>query len=131
MLKTYVCVVFVAAILSGASRMSAENKSGEQIYAAVANAVFLVELHDRAGNTSAVGTAFLAGPQRLITNAHVIAGGTPFLRVGPILIACRVERRDDQNDLVLLAVDIPISATPLPLATGDLKPGTRVYTVGN
>lgn len=125
-------VSLVVTVLSLQRPLAAQDiKSGEQIYAAAASAVFVVEVHDPQGNPLGFGTAFLAAPQRLVTNAHVVRQGTPFLRVGPALLECKLERTDDLNDLALLSVVTLISVAPLPLATNQPKPGATVFTLGN
>lgn len=126
----YAVTVCVLALLFVRDGEAQQAKTPEQIYAAAADSVFVVELHNADGEPVGVGTAFLVGDRRLITNAHVVEGGKPYLRVGPVLVGCTIEKRDSVNDLVVLTVETPISAPPLTLDPANQKPGSHVYAVG-
>ena len=57
---------------------------GEQVYAQIADAVFLLEIRNAGGELIRTGSGFLVGPDLLITNAHVTAGGEDSVRTwGP------------------------------------------------
>jgi S1-C subfamily serine protease len=136
MLKSRLRVLFVLLVLvSGELKVAlagpAEPMLGESIYKAVSEAVFAVEVLDEKGNVSALGTAFLIEKQRLVTNYHVVQGGTPHLRVGTLRVECVVEKLDPANDLALLSVSASIAAAPLALSSVEPASGSTVFAIGN
>jgi S1-C subfamily serine protease len=73
---------------------------------------------------SATGSGFVIAPDRIVTNAHVVAGvGTPIVELpGQSAREGRVVYFDPIDDLALVAVE-GLSADPLPLVS-PLAPGT-------
>ena len=73
---------------------------------------------------SATGSGFVVAPDRVVTNAHVVAGvGTPIVELpGQPAREGRVVYFDPIDDLALVAVD-GLAADPLPLVQ-PLAPGT-------
>lgn len=104
---------------------------GQAVYARAAESVLLIVVQDARGNIVGQGSAFVIAGGRLVTNAHVVRGGAPFVRIGPLKIACTVERLDEINDLALLKPAAEISGEPLPLALTPPSAGARVFAIGN
>ena len=77
---------------------------------------------------SQVGTAFVAAPGRLITNAHVVAGvqNPRVLGNGRELIG-RVVAFDPVTDLAVIAVEEPL---PDPLPLGEATAGVAIAILG-
>jgi len=107
------------------------NDVAKQVYRASHGSVFLVYVNDSSGTPSALGSAFLVAPRILVTNAHVVEGGTPVLAVGPVRIPLKVLRIDHTNDLAILGVDKDLASKPLPLASETVSPGEQIFAIGN
>jgi hypothetical protein len=107
------------------------NDVAKTVYKNAEGAVFLVYVDDLNGTPNALGSAFLIAPRELITNAHVVEGGSPVLAVGPARIPLKIVRIDHTKDLALLSVDADLTSTPLKLATGSVSPGEAIYAIGN
>lgn len=76
------------------------------------------------------GSAWVAKPGYLVTNAHVVAGmSEPRVIQGPKSLPATVTYFDSSLDLAVLKVP-GISAEPLALAVGDPAPRTQGATVG-
>jgi S1-C subfamily serine protease len=101
------------------------------VFRAVSPSVFLIEVLDRSGNVSSIGSAFLIDGGRLVTNAHVVEGGTPHLRTGPARIPVEVERVDVENDLAVLRATVTLDAPALRLGSGTPAIGSEVFALGN
>jgi hypothetical protein len=104
---------------------------GKHIYASSEESVFLIYVNDASGTPTALGSGFLVAPQLLVTNHHVVEGGEPVLAVGPARIPLKIVSIDTVNDLAIVSVGTSLTSTPLPLASGESKPGEQVYTIGN
>lgn len=101
------------------------------VYRAVAPAVFLIETRTTSGKVAGFGSAFLIDAARLVTNAHVVADGEPYLRTGAVAVPLRIEVVDTNHDLAILVSDLPVDAQPLVLATEEPAVGTEVFALGN
>ncbi|RIK08866.1 MAG: hypothetical protein DCC49_08070 [Acidobacteria bacterium] len=76
------------------------------------------------------GSAWVASPGYLVTNAHVVAGmAEPRVIQGPRSLAATVTYFDPSLDLAVLRVP-GIQAEPLALAGGDPAPRTQGATIG-
>jgi S1-C subfamily serine protease len=78
------------------------------------------------------GSGVVVAPQRVVTNAHVVAGvDTPTVQVGGTgeRRAARVVLFDPQKDIAVLAVP-GLRATPLRLAPSDLVHGDDAVVAG-
>jgi S1-C subfamily serine protease len=80
--------------------------------------------------TSATGTGFVIAPDRVVTNAHVVAGvSAPVIELpGQPAREGRIVYFDPVDDLALIAVD-DLGATPLPVVP-PLAPGTAAAIQG-
>lgn len=105
--------------------------AAEKVYKSSEGSVFLVYLNDSDGTPKALGSAFLVAPKLLITNAHVINGGSPVLAVGPVRIPVKVVKLDSKNDLAVLSVDVDLTSRALPLRASAPNPGEQVFAIGN
>ncbi len=103
----------------------------EEVYRATAPSVFLIELRDEIGKALGMGSGFLIRGSRIVTNAHVVRGGTPYLRTGAVAIPLTVERLDADNDLAILQSATPLEAQPLSFAVTVPTVGATVYAIGN
>jgi len=111
------------------SPVAAEQELAEKVYESVSQAVFVIESVGADGSVS-MGTAFLAGDGKLITNAHVVGNGKPYLRVEAVRVPCTVDRRDDVNDLAALSVSGSVTARPLLVTASAPQVGATVFVVG-
>ena len=101
------------------------------LYRRASSAVFLVEIRNDSNRVIGVGSAFLIGNGRLVTNAHVVRAGRAFLKTGAVALPLSVERADAVQDLAILRCDNVLEATPLRLASKDPPIGTTVFAIGN
>src|SRR5438128_6556867 len=83
---------------------------GSKIYANSSKSVFLLVVKSKSGDVVAQGTGFLVQGGKIITNEHVVRGGSVFIDLGTVRLPASVERLDTFNDLALLS------------ATGELTP---------
>jgi tetratricopeptide (TPR) repeat protein len=105
--------------------------TAQRIYKSSQDSVFLVYLNDSSGSPTALGSAFLVAKRTLVTNAHVADAGSPVLAVGPVRLPLKVVRIDRKNDLAILSVDVDLTSSSLPLATGTVSPGEEIFAIGN
>jgi tetratricopeptide (TPR) repeat protein len=108
-----------------------ENEPASRVYAQASNSVFMIIVKSSDGKTVGQATGFSVAGNRIITNEHVVAGGTPYLDLGAVRVPLKVIRTDSVNDLAVLMPDGEISSPPLRLATTRPKPGTTVFALGN
>lgn len=106
-------------------------QSGEAVYARVADSIFFLQVRDDAGQLKGSGSAFLVDADLLLTNAHVVAGGLVFVRMGPLEVPCKVEREDKLNDLATCRLQARTSSRPLNFAKVQPNSGSKVFAVGN
>ena len=81
-----------------------------------------------------LGTGWIAAPDTVVTNAHVVAGGETIsveerTEVGGGGIDGTVVLFDDHLDLAIIKVS-GLDGEPLPLLTRDLEPGSQGATLG-
>lgn len=145
-MKTVAFLWVASVVLAGfyaLSPMVAWGKSAEHIFAEVVRSVVVVVADDADGVSVAQGSGVVVGKNEVVTNCHVIEGGTKvFVRqlaeaVGgeeTYQMDARVFVRDNERDLCLLFVD-ELSAPPAaPMAemgaANELSIGEEVYAVG-
>ena len=102
------------------------------VYESVADSVVQIRVSTPEGTGQ--GAGYLYGPDRLVTNEHVVAGADRvwirFRESG--WLDARVEAADVYSDLATLRPEsVPESATPLPLAEGSAQVGQEVVAIGN
>jgi serine protease Do len=121
-------VLALSLVLSWSSAAVAQSPS--DVYDRVAPSVFVMEVRE-SGEVKGQATAFKIGPSRLLTNAHAVRGEQVWLRVGPVTVQAKVIRTDEINDLALLELDAELAAPSLEFSTTEMKPGIRVFAIGN
>lgn len=109
----------------------AQTDPGRIIYSKFADSVLLVFVADDKGQPVALGSAFLVEGGRIITNAHVVNRGKPFLQFGPAKVPATIEKIDVDEDLAILRTEIQVTASPIPMAATLPQPGDVVYALGN
>jgi hypothetical protein len=97
----------------------------------VAESVVMVVVEDNDGNQTGSGSAFLINGNRLVTNAHVVSGGKPFVRAAAFKIPCTIERISETDDLAILRPAGELAAPPLTLVSEIPSSGSTVYAIGN
>jgi hypothetical protein len=122
---------WLALLLIPAIGFGQSEDAAQRIYRSSQDSVFLVYLNDSSGSPSALGSAFLVAKRTLVTNAHVADAGSPVLAVGPVRLPLKVVSIDRKNDLAVLSVDVDLTSTPLPMATGTVSPGEQIFAIGN
>ncbi len=108
-----------------------EADPASKIYAKTAKSVLLILLRSTDSRIVAQGTGFLVEGGKIITNEHVIRGGTPLIDVGGARIPATVDSADTVNDLAVLSTVAEVSGEPLVLAEKLPSPGSNVFAIGN
>ena len=94
-----------------------------------------IETFDSRGRTLSRGSGFFIGPDRIITNRHVIERSSRVevhLLDGKKFPVKGVLAVDGEGDLALLQADIPSGlATPLPIVRSVPQEGESIVVVGN
>jgi tetratricopeptide (TPR) repeat protein len=94
-----------------------------------------IETFDSRGNTLSRGSGFFVGPDRIITNRHVIDKSNRVeihLMDGKKFVVKGVLAIDGEGDLALLQVDVPRElAVPLPVVKAVPQEGEFVVVIGN
>ncbi|KAB2965034.1 MAG: tetratricopeptide repeat protein [Thermoanaerobaculia bacterium] len=104
---------------------------GAAIYRDAASSVLWIEVLDASGSVVGTGSGFLAEGGQVLTSAHVVATGTPRVRLGPVALNARAERLDLKQDLATLTIEGELALAGLPLAQHSPPPGTSVWVIGN
>jgi hypothetical protein len=102
-----------------------------------APSVVAIEAFDKAGDLISIGTGFVVGPNRVLTNAHVITPSFSLRVFGEAPgneadSGLRLLKFDRETDLALLEVR-GFSGPALPIESGipPVAPGDRVVVYGN
>lgn len=114
---------------TAAPALPSDGPSGDAVNAASASVVRITGTAFQCGSTL-TGSGFVVAPNRVVTNAHVVAGiDEPIVEApGRGAVAGRVVAFDREADLALIATD-PLDVAPLPLAATP-EPGTAVGVAG-
>lgn len=101
-----------------------------------ADSVFLLEIYDRNNQKIGVGSGFVAfAPSLLVTNYHVIDGGTYVIAVSDEHVRYMVSRvcaTDKAKDIAILRFDEENVAEPLELdGSSKLKRSQQVVAIGS
>jgi tetratricopeptide (TPR) repeat protein len=102
-----------------------------KIYAQAAKSVLVILVKSPSGQVVAQGTGFLIEGGKIVTNEHVIKGGTVVVDLGGARIPATVERIDNLNDIAILTTSAEISAEPLLFVEKTPPPGSSVFAIGN
>ena len=108
-----------------------QQETAQAVYARVAPSVLLVVAQGPDGKVIAQGSGFVIEGSLIVTNAHVVRGGTPAVMTGVATIPCALIRLDEKNDLAVLRPSATMSVTPLKAANPNTPIGTRVFAIGN
>lgn len=126
-MKTFPAVVL--AILA-AVPLSAAGKSPEQIFQEVSRSIVTIQARDREGNLANLGSGVVTASESVVTNCHVLDGGAQYsVQSGNTLHTGTLRLADADRDLCELQVG-GLQAPRVPLFTGRLRIGQRVYAVG-
>jgi hypothetical protein len=109
----------------------AQQSDAAKIYAQSSKSVLLIFVKSADAKIVAQGTGFLVEGGKIITNQHVVQGGTVVIDLGGARIPATVESTDVLNDIAVLKVAAEISAEPLVLADKIPLPGSSVFAIGN
>lgn len=107
------------------------NDAAERIFQNASPSVVMIVSRSPDGTLASQGTGFMAGPNQIITNEHVIRNGNIFIDFGSFRIPAKVERVDDFNDLALLTTQAEIVGKPLRLSKVLPGLGTFVACISN
>lgn len=116
---------------TGAARLLvAQEDVAKRIYTSASDSVVLIYT-EKDGKPLGQGSGFVVTGGKVLTNAHVVSAGTPFLMTGPAKVPLKVERIDTRNDLALLSPAVELVAAPLSIQSKDPVPGETVFAIGN
>lgn len=124
-----------AAALLGAGLLlgtTARAASASEVFAQVSPSIWRVQTYDKEGLRLAIGSAVVIGPERLVTNCHVLARAGRFVvRREQQSLPGRLEFWDTARDLCQLQV-AGLAAPAVSLGnSAALQVGQTVYTIGN
>jgi len=104
----------------------------EELFARISPSVWFVYGADSSDRRLTQGSGVVIGPQRMITNCHVLrSSATVFVRKDNVIYIAKVEHRDAKRDLCQLQI-ANFTAPAVALGTSkELKVGQKVYALGN
>lgn len=103
---------------------------GRDVYRKSAKSVFVI-LASSGADALSEGTGFLVAGGKIVTNYHVVKGGSVRIDLGAIKVPAKIEKVDIVNDLAVLSVEADISSEPLHFVATSPAPGDTVYAIGN
>lgn len=123
---------FISAVLWGLAvlPLAAAGKTPEQVFQEVSRSIVTIQAYDAADNVISLGSGVVTAADTVVTNCHVIEGGQRLSVMsanGTLQGVVRVA--DADRDLCELAV-AGLQAPRVPLYTGRLRVGQRVYAIG-
>lgn len=123
---------YLLPILCSISLTSAFAASGEEMFQKLAPSVWVVKTYDANDMPIGQGSAVVIGPQRLLTNCHVLRKASKVeVNQEKTRAVVRLEFIDVRRDLCQLQADEKFTAPPVALGDSDaVKVGTRVFTLG-
>jgi len=121
-----------AVVVSGLPPIAAAaSDPASQVYDRASKSVLLLLVKTPDGRLLGQGTGFVVANGRIVTNEHVVRGGTVFVDLGPVKLPLTVERVDNKNDLAVLTASAELDIPPLSLASSAPVTGTTIYAIGN
>jgi S1-C subfamily serine protease len=104
----------------------------EELYTRLSPSIWFVYGMDSSEKRVSQGSGVVIGPQRVVTNCHVIRGAsTVFIRKENVLYIAKVEYRDPARDLCQLQV-ANLNAPSVEVGTSkDVRVGQKVFALGN
>lgn len=119
-------------ILGIGALLNAQNvDQATAIYENYAKSIFVLLLRSDDGQIKSQGSGFLVSDGRIVTNEHVVRGGSLLIDLGTARIPAIVERVDLINDLAIVRPSAELSARVITLASALPTPGTAIYALGN
>jgi serine protease Do len=111
---------------------SAQTLPPDKLFEKVSPSVWQVHNFDEKGGRLGIGSAVVVGPERVITNCHVIAKGRSVgLSRGNTIHAATLEFPDPERDLCQLRVKGLIAPAVEMAPINTLRVGQKVFAVGN
>ncbi len=103
----------------------------ETLFKQLSPSIWVVQAMDAQGQLFSTGSAVVIGPERLVTNCHVLARASSFkLRHGNLTLGGRLEFPDPERDLCQVrAAGLKAPAVTIAPAR-SLRVGQRVFTLG-
>jgi len=110
---------------------SAKAPSPQELFKQLSSSVFVVESLDANGNAIALGSGVGIAPNQVVTNRHVVEGGTTWrVRLGESTWSATIAFLDAEHDLCGLSVT-GLKGTPVSFRlSSTLSVGEHVYTLG-
>lgn len=107
-----------------------------ELVKAVKPSVVFLRVFDKDGNGLKQGSAFFITPTRIVTNYHVIEGGSSgeiYTNDGFAYKVLRSLSIDTKSDLAVLEVELPadVRFKPLPIARNAVREGDSIVVIGN
>jgi S1-C subfamily serine protease len=125
--KTFLGVLMIAMVVASPV---AKGKSPEQIFQEVSRSIVTIQTMDREGNLANLGSGVVMAAESVVTNCHVLDGGEQYaVQSGGTVHRGVLRLADADRDLCELQVG-GLQAPRVPLFTGRLRIGQRVYAVG-
>lgn len=123
---------FIAAAVMSSSMTAAHALEADKIFDKLSPSVWVVNTFDAQERRLGQGSAVVIGPERLVTNCHVLEkASSVMVRRGNMAFGARLEYPDVDRDLCQLKV-AEFAAPAVELApVGSLKVGQRVYALGS
>lgn len=113
-----------------AGPLAAQAKNPEQIFLDVSRSIVTIHALDREENVSNLGSGVVTAAETVVTNCHVLEGGVRYaVYSGKTRYSGELRLADADRDLCELRVG-SLQAPRVPLFTGKLRVGQRVYAVG-
>ncbi len=111
--------------------LAAAGKTPEQIFQDVSRSIVTIQAFDAADNVVSLGSGVVTAADTVVTNCHVVEGGQRLsvTSASGTLQKVTVRIADADRDLCELAV-AGLQAPRVPLYTGRLRVGQRVYAIG-
>jgi len=123
---------FIKAVLwcVSAVPLTVAGKTPEQIFQEVSRSIVTIQAYDAADNVANLGSGVVTAPNTVITNCHVVEGSQRLsVMSGRETLKGEVRVADVDRDLCELSV-AGLQAPRVPLYTGRLRVGQRVYAIG-
>lgn len=124
----------IAGILLGLTRLAwgaPPALTPEELYERIAPSVWLVET-DHGNGQGSIGSAVVIGPAELVTNCHILEKARAIsVMHDRRRLPARLQHRDPVRDLCQLQVPGLSAPSVLVASASTLRPGTRVFAIGN
>jgi len=109
----------------------AQALDAETLFKQLSPSIWVVQAMDAQGRLFSTGSAVVIGPERLVTNCHVLARASSFkLRRGNLTLGAILEFPDPERDLCQVRAE-GLKAPAVTIAPArSLRVGQRVFTLG-